>query len=100
MIDKLSELNRVLLAVESLLGEEEGANYAAVVRQCESLVIEGRMPNHELAIAFAQELHFLSRNGDDLGITDQGRSFLGLNPNKLYELSSDQQRLLLRSCFL
>jgi hypothetical protein len=100
MIQDVAELNRVLLAVSELTEEGGYAELQGVIRQCESVVIESRFPDHELSIKFAETIGFLRKNKNKLWITTEGSSFLILNPKKLYTLSDDQKRLLLRGCYL
>ena len=100
MIDKLAELNRVLLAVKDLVDNEGSANVEAVIDHCKSQVIEARMPNHENSIAFAEQIGLLAVHDTALGLTENGVGFLDLNPGSLYDLSDGQKKLLLRICYL
>jgi len=100
MIDRVAELNRVLLAVSSLLSQDGKARHDSVIQQCESTIIEGRMPKHELSVQFAGRIGLLRKEGYVLSITPEGRSFLELNPGSQYDLSPDQKRFILRTCYL
>jgi len=100
MIERLAELNRVLIATSDLMVGNRSAKRARVLDLCASMVIEGRLPNHEATIAFAVRLGLLTESSGDLILSDAGAEFLELNQEKLYDLSHDQCRLLLRNCFL
>ena len=58
------------------------------------------MPNHEQAISFSQQLGFVECTGDKLIITRSGKSFLDLNPERKYDLSDEQKKVILRTCYL
>lgn len=100
MIDRIAELNRVLLAATELMDDDNVADLQTVLQQCASTVIEGRMPDHELSIEFAQLIGFLTKQGSNLTLTERGQVFLELNPDGLYDLSTEQKRFVLRTCFL
>ncbi|SRR5713101_2379491 len=100
MIDKLAELNRVLLAAKAL-GDAEGlAEVRLVIEHCKSTVIEARIPNHETSIAFAEKIGLLANRGAAVYLTENGSNFVDLNPSSLYDLSDGQKKLLLRICYL
>lgn len=100
MIDRLAELNRALIAVTVLKDNNNMANRADVLDQCASMVIEGRLPDHEATIRFAEYIGLLILHDDAVALTQRGAHFLELNPELLYDLSSEQALLLLRTCFL
>ncbi len=100
MVDNIAELNRVLLAARTIADKARSAPVAAVIEQCESTVIEGRMPDHSVSIRFATAVGFVAEEGERLTITDRGIAFLELNTDDSYDLAEEQKRLLLRSCFL
>jgi hypothetical protein len=100
MIEKLAELNRVLLAVSELADADRTASIEAVVAHCKETVIEARIPNHETTIAFAAQTGFLDMQGNDAQLTDDGVRFLELNPTRQYDLSEEQKKVLLRTCYL
>ena len=100
MIDKLAELNRVMLAVRSLRDTNGVADLAAVIEHCKSTVIEARMPKHEMSLRFAEQAGLLISRGSELSLTEGGLSFIEMNDEGLYDLSSDQKRFLLRTCYL
>jgi len=100
MIDKLAELNRVLLAVHDLQDTKGIADTTAVIEYCKGTVIEARIPNHEVSISFAAQLNLLTVRGTEISLTESGVGFLDLNPDNLYDLSEAQKKLLLRICYL
>src|SRR3989442_1000803 len=100
MIEKLDELNRVLLAALNLRGGDGRVFEAALLDACRSTVIEGRMPEHEATLAFCLKIGFLSRDGEALRVSSAGETFLELNDAAVYELHEDQKLLLARTCYL
>jgi hypothetical protein len=100
MVDNVAELNRLLIATQLVVGEENSASVEIVIEQCGSTVIEGRMPDHEVTIKFAAILGLVTERRNRLSITEAGIAFLALNQAGDYDLAEEQKRLLLRSCFL
>ncbi|KKT92440.1 MAG: hypothetical protein UW92_C0001G0006 [Candidatus Jorgensenbacteria bacterium GW2011_GWA2_45_13] len=100
MIDRLAELNRVLIAASTLAAPGQSISQAAVLRQCESTVIESTIPDHKLTIHFAETMGLIVTNTDQMMITDIGKDFVTLNPQHTYELTLDQKRMLIRSRYL
>jgi hypothetical protein len=100
MIDKLAELNRVLLAVRDLVDPEGFADVKIVIEHCKSPVIEARMPDHEISVSFAVTVGLLTHRDTSVGLTENGLSFVDLNPGGDYDLSEGQKKLLLRICYL
>ena len=100
MIETVAELNRVLIAISEVTEPDGTAEYSNVIRQCESIVIEGRLPNHKLSIDFALTLELMQKKGQRIMLTDIGKFFLSSNSEKYYELSTDQKRWLIRMCYL
>lgn len=100
MIEKLAELNRVLTAVDELAEEDRSASVEAVVTHCQGTVIEARIPKHEDTIAFAVQTGFLTRSSERIRMTGEGLQFLSLNPDRQYDLSEEQKKVLLRTCYL
>ena len=100
MIERVAELNRVLIAINELMDEKRVADEVSVLRHCGSEVIEGRMPDHAASVAFAERVGFLRRRRGHVILTPDGEAFLQLNPERLYDLSIDQKRLLIRGTFL
>jgi hypothetical protein len=100
MIEKLAELNRVLLAVNELRDVDGVAELEVVIEHCKGTVIEARIPEHQLNIEFAGQIGFLVISGNAIRLTDEGLGFIELNPSSQYDLSEEQKRVLLRTCYL
>lgn len=100
MIEKLAELNRVLLAVKELRTSDGVADIEMVIEYCQSTVIEARIPEHQLNIEFARQIGLLLINGKAIKLTEEGLGFIELNPSSQYDLSEEQKRVLLRTCYL
>lgn len=98
--NRVAELNRILIALNEVMEEDGMADYSNVLKQCESIVIDGRLPDTKLSVDFALAIALIQKKGRKLILTDNGRYFLELNPEKLFELSSEQKRLLIRICYL
>src|SRR5258708_29515375 len=100
MIEKLAELNRVLLTVAALGEKAASLERAVVAEACARTVIEGRMPDHAATIEYAAVLEMLALGDTSCRLTEQGKLFLELNPTGIYELTEDQKKVLLRSHYL
>lgn len=100
MIERLAELNRVLLAVKELRNSDGVADVDVVIEYCRSVVIEARIPEHQRSIEFAVQTGFLLLNGNAIKLTEEGLGFIDLNPSSQYDLSEEQKRVLLRTCYL
>lgn len=100
MIEKLAELNRILFTVRELADADGVAVIADVIEQCKRTVIEARIPNHESSISFGELLGLLKTSRAMVSLTGEGMAFIELNPQRLYDLSEAQKRLLLRTCYL
>ena len=100
MIEKLAELNRVLLAVNELRDVDGVAELEVVIEHCKGTVIEARIPEHQLNIEFAGQIGLLVISGNAIRLTDEGLGFIELNPSSQYDLSEEQKRVLLRTCYL
>jgi len=100
MIETLAELNRVLQALSELCDANHVASFDGVVELCKSTVIEGRLPDHEKNISFANEIGFLTVDGSTIRLMPDGMNFISLNPNGQYDLTEEQKRVLLRTCYL
>ena len=59
MIDQLAELNRILLIVKSLGGDTQAINRNTVIQECQSIAIEGKMPDHSQSIDFTIQIELL-----------------------------------------
>lgn len=100
MIEKLAELNRVLLAAKELRDSDGVAEIEVVIEHCKETVIEARIPEHQLSIEFAGQIGLLLIKGNAIRLTDEGLGFIELNPSSQYDLSEEQKRVLLRTCYL
>jgi len=100
MIEKLAELNRVVLAINELRNADGVADIDVVIERCKATVIEARIPEHQHSIEFAGQIGLLVINGDAIRLTEEGLSFVELNPSSQYDLSEEQRRVLLRTCYL
>src|SRR5439155_20179262 len=60
----------------------------------------GRLPNHKDTVLFCERLGFIERRGDDLSLTQSGDAFLEFNPDRTYDFSEEQRKVLLRRCYL
>lgn len=100
MIEKLAELNRVLLAVSEVRDVDGIADVEVVIERCKAAVIEARIPQHRESIEFAGQIGLLLINGSAIRLTEEGLGFIELNPSSQYDLSEEQKRVLLRTCYL
>ncbi len=100
MIGKLDEINRALIAAADLGAMKELVPLELVLEQCRTTVIEGRMPSHEDTVSFCERLGLLTCSGAELRLTESGRALLNFNPDRSYDLSDEQQKVILRTCYL
>jgi hypothetical protein len=100
MIDQIAELNRVLLMINSLTVGRQAIERKTVIEECQSIAIEGRMPEHADSIDFAVEISLLHAMGKKkVLLNHDGLAFINLNPAELFDLTDQQQKYLLRWCF-
>ena len=102
MIDRLGEINRVLLAIRALgaTGPDDPIPLESLIALCRERVQQGLLPDHLLSVTFTEELGFLSLQDEIVRVTDQGIAFCEFNPEEFYELSQEQRLLLGRSHYL
>jgi hypothetical protein len=100
MIERVAELNRVLVVLAQLAPQAEIFDRVAVVDACKRTVIEGRIPDHEKTLEFAASLGLVTLTQGACGVTGDGQAFLSLNPAKGFDLTDDQKRVLVRSHYL
>jgi len=100
MIDRLAELNRLLIATTTIAPSGEMVTQAAVLRQCESIVIESIFPDHSLSILFGEKIGFVKTKAESVCITNLGNEFMSLNPTGIYDLTTDQKQMLIRNYYL
>lgn len=95
MIEKIAELNRVVIAIDELKEDSGEANHDGVIRLCEGTVIEGRRPNHESTLTFAEKIGLIIQNKNNISLSQYGTDFLNLNVERTYELSEEQKKILI-----
>jgi hypothetical protein len=100
MIDNLNDLNRVLLALETLEAKKLRTPRHLLLRYLAGEVIYGQNPPFEPILEFAKMVQVISERSNGLGLTDLGRELVAQNAAKTYELRPTQCVLLLRKCYL
>ncbi|MFA5931707.1 MAG: DUF3883 domain-containing protein [archaeon] len=100
MIDRLAELNRVLIAATTIATPGDLITRESVLRQCESTVIENIIPDYDLSVDFAELTGLIITKNNQILVTEIGKEFLDLNPERLYELTLDQKQMLIRNQYL
>lgn len=101
MIDQIAELNRVLITAFELLDPLKGLQQHELIEGCKRITIEARMPDHEITVEFCIEIGLLSKKKRNrIYLTELGQEFLDLNPEKIYDLSTEQKQYLIRGFFL
>lgn len=100
MIEKLAELNRVLFVTNELKDADGVASIDVVIERCKATVIEARIPEHQNTIAFAGRIGLMVVEASGVKLSDEGQAFIELNPESEYDLSEQQKRVLLRTCYL
>jgi hypothetical protein len=58
------------------------------------------IPDHEKNISFAHEIGFITLNVPVIRLMPEGKTFIALNQNAQYDLTEEQKRVLLRTCYL
>ncbi len=100
MIDNLNDINRVLLALDTLEATRARTPRRLLLRYLNGEVIYGQNPPFEPILEFLKQIHVLSEQPSGFGLTMLGREVLAQNAVKAYELRPSQQPLLLRKCYL
>ena len=101
MIEQIAELNRVLLTASELADPKKGLDQLELIDGCKRIAIEARMPDHETTVEFCIEIGLLLRKKKNkIYLTEPGQEFLDLNPDKLFDLSTEQKQYLIRGFFL
>lgn len=100
MQNKISELNRLLLAIKELMDNHYAASISDVIEQCKSIVIDSIMPDHDETINFAGKLGLIRKGTKKMYLLDSGQHFLAMNEENIYELTVEQKKYILRTCFL
>ena len=96
---KVNELNRVARAV-SVLSGKNGVSRSQVIAYCREQVIRGSFPNHEMNISLAMRMGLIDTKDSRIYLTELGKKFHDLQNESDYELSSQQQALLIDKCVL
>lgn len=100
MIDNLNDVNRVLLALETLEAKKLRTPRHLLLRYLAGEVVYGQNPPFEPILDFVKTVAVVSERLNGLGLTDLGRELLAQNADKTYELRPTQCALLLRKCYL
>lgn len=100
MIERVAELNRVLVVLAQLAPMAEPFDRFAIVEACRRTVIEGRIPDHDKTLEFAAYLGLIALADDACAVTEDGTAFLSLNPAKAFDLTDEQRKVLVRSHYL
>lgn len=100
MIDNLNDVNRVLLALETLEATRSRTPRRLLLRYLSGEAIYGQNPQFEPILDFLRLIDVISERPNGLGITLFGRELLAQNVAKTYELRTRQRTLLLRKCYL
>lgn len=101
MIERVNEINRLLLAIRSLgSGPEQQIPLGSVLRICAESVQGGMLPDHMLTIEYASVTGLVSTAGDFIRLTEGGAEFIELNPGDYYELTLEQRQVLARNHYL
>ena len=94
-----AELNRLLLILDHFRATRTVALNTAV-RAMASMNFGGRLPDHRMTVAGAAASGLVSDTRGRLRITPLGEEFIGLNPEKTYELTAAQKTFLVERCLL
>jgi hypothetical protein len=100
MIDNLNDLNRLLLALETLNATRLRTPRRLLIRYLNGEVVYGQNPPFEPILEFAELVGCVSQNAKGFGLTQLGRELLFQNARKTYEFSDSQCPLVLRKCYL
>lgn len=101
MIQNINEINRLLLAISELSGgKNTGVPESAIIRLCKSTVLMGSLPNHKDTIDFCIELKIITCQNNKLKIEHLGKTLLDANPNKYYEFTENQKKLVAKEFIL
>jgi len=100
MIDNLNDINRVLLALDTLEATRARTPRRLLLRYLNGEVIYGQNPAFEPILDFLKQTQAVSERANGFGLTVLGRAIIGQNTDKAYELRAPQRPLLLRKCYL
>lgn len=98
MINRLYEINRVLVAARTLTGGVPASTIPldSIIRVCRDSVVRGRLPDHEQTIRFVAAVGMLAVDGSAVRLLSDGLDFLSLNPENYIELTDEQVKVLAR----
>lgn len=95
MIERLDEINRLLLAIEEVSQRnKDGCSKQIVIKQCQSVVLDGVFPDHKETIQFCKKLEIIEESENKLKFTPIGKFLLKANPKKMYKLTEDQKKII------
>ena len=102
MIDRLYEINRVLVAARVLSGAGPAAPIPldSIIRVCRDSALDGRMPDHGRTIEYVAALGMLIIDGNEARLPSEALDFLSLNPENYFELTEEQVKVLARKHYL
>lgn len=100
MIERVAELNRVLVVLSQLVPQPSHYDRAALVEACKRTVVEGRIPDHEQTLEFAARFGLIELTETTCCATEDGMTLLALNPSNLLDLTDEQKKMLVRSYYL
>jgi hypothetical protein len=99
MIERVAELNRILVVLAQL-SPNEPYDRKAVVEACQRTVLEGRIPDHQRTLEFAASIGLIALTARTCAFTAEGAEFLAHNKSKLFDLTDEQRKILVRSHYL
>lgn len=102
MIDRLGEINRILLALRTLSGAGplDRVPLHSAIQLCRDNVLEGRLPDHDQTVRYVVATGMALLDGEHIQLTDDGLDFLSLNSKAFFGLTSEQARVLARKHYL
>jgi len=100
MIDNLNDINRVLLALETLGFGRARTPRRLLLRYLNGEVIYGQNPLFDPIFEYLKVTEVISERPTGFGLTGLGRDILAKNIGKSYEIQNLQRPLILRRCYL
>ena len=97
---ELNEFNRILIVVDQLSGKGQSCAIRAVKRQCASVVLGGRPVDHQEMVRFCDYAGLVDYQKGSVRLTDNGREFLNLNPERTYEITDKQKQFIAQNIVL
>ena len=96
-IQDLCELNKFLSAIAELAIPSGVASSQRVQSLCSSKVVSGRKHNHTRLLELGASLEFVARSRNNLALTPEGKRFLSLSSNDVYQLTQGQTGFFVNS---